>query len=101
MIQIRLQSADKDRTAAAARELGDLGGRAKQADADYQTIDILGPLEAPLSRIANQYRWQLLIKSPRVDSLHRFVRQLLFDSGSNLTKGGVKISLDVDPLFLM
>jgi primosomal protein N' (replication factor Y) len=54
-----------------------------------------------LQRIADHYRWQLLLKGPRVGPLHHFVRRLLFGAEALTSKGDVSVAVDVDPVFLM
>ena len=63
--------------------------------------EILGPAPAPLTRLRDRYRWQILIKGERVEVLHEFVRRL--EGGiSTLSKGDrIKILLDVDPEYMM
>jgi primosomal protein N' (replication factor Y) (superfamily II helicase) len=65
---------------------------------DYGRIEALGPIEAALTRISGQYRWQLLLKGGQVGPLHRLARELL--SAANRA-ADVQITVDVDPLFLM
>ena len=63
--------------------------------------EILGPAPAPLTRLRDRYRWQVLLKGERVEALHEFVRRLEGDI-SALGKGErVKISVDVDPEYMM
>ncbi len=100
MVQIRIQGRDKRHTAAHAGELGRLGRELLAAER-FRQVRALGPIEAPLARIANRYRWQLLAKSPGVAQLHGFVRELLLGPRGLPAKSGVSVSVDVDPLFLM
>jgi primosomal protein N' (replication factor Y) len=101
MVQIRISGRDKGLVKDHARRLGDYSRRWQQSTPAYAALDILGPIEAPLARIANQYRWQLLLKHDKVKVLHRFVRELLFGPHSPSRKSDVSIAVDVDPLFLM
>jgi primosomal protein N' (replication factor Y) len=101
MIQIRINGRDKARTAAQARLLGERFAQLCRKQKDYREVHMLGPIEAPLARVANQYRWQLLLRARQVGPLHRIVHDLLFGSPVKAGKSGVRISLDVDPVFLM
>jgi primosomal protein N' (replication factor Y) len=101
MIQVRIQGRDNDEVARVAGRLGQLGHDLKKAQANFSGVQILGPLEAPLAKIANQYRWQILLKSPRIGPLHRFAHHLMFADRSRIKPGATRISLDVDPVFLM
>jgi primosomal protein N' (replication factor Y) len=101
MIQIRISGPDKPRTRDYANTLGDYCRRLQQSGPEYGALALLGPIEAPLTRIANQYRWQLLIKGEKVHLLHAFVKALLFGSRGPASSREINVSIDVDPLFLM
>jgi primosomal protein N' (replication factor Y) len=102
MIQLRISGRDIHKTRGYAQMLGDLCMKLRHIDKRFQTcVDILGPVEAPLLRIAREYRWQLLLKSRQVNELHRFARQLLFENQKIFRSRMVKVALDVDPFFLM
>jgi primosomal protein N' (replication factor Y) len=101
MVQIRISSRDQKRAGDYAHLLGDLCRRLMKIRPTYAGLDILGPIEAPLIRIANQYRWQLLIKGGKVHQLHEFVRELLFGPRAPAKMPDVSVAIDVDPLFLM
>ncbi len=101
MIQIRVNGRDQRRTADYARLLGRYCQGLQQSRKSYAALETMGPIEAPLARIARQYRWQLLVKGFRVGLLHGFVCDLLFGPKAVPKKQGVAISLDVDPVFLM
>jgi primosomal protein N' (replication factor Y) len=63
--------------------------------------EILGPAPAPLTRLRDKYRWQLLIKGNNLEALHTLLHRLEGDI-SMLNKGGrVKIAIDVDPEYMM
>jgi len=101
MIQIRISGPDPSATREYARRLGDYYHRLQQRDAKSRNLDVLGPIEAPLTRIADQYRWQLLVKGEKVHLLHHFVRTLLLGSGGPARSRQIKVAIDVDPVFLM
>ncbi len=101
MIQLRIQGKDKALTAAHAKQLGRRCTELQRVDSAFAKVALLGPLEAPLPRIAEQYRWQMLIKSPVVRPLHSLVRELLMGADALPRRQGVTVAVDVDPLFLM
>ncbi|RJQ69994.1 MAG: primosomal protein N' [Desulfobacteraceae bacterium] len=100
MVQIRISGRDKTQVADYARRMAAAGLKIRQHRA-FAALDLLGPIEAPLQRIADHYRWQLLIKHPRTDLLHQFVRLLLFGPDGTPGTKGASVTVDVDPLFLM
>jgi primosomal protein N' (replication factor Y) len=62
-------------------------------------VDILGPAPAPLSKIKNRYRWQLLIKSGDFEGLHNVCERLRTEKG--LIRTDVRMALDIDPENMM
>jgi primosomal protein N' (replication factor Y) len=62
------------------------------------SIEILGPSQAPIGKIKNKYRWQLLIKSKNQQDLHKFIKGLLKATRLAEFPGSVMISVDVDPM---
>jgi primosomal protein N' (replication factor Y) len=100
MAQIRVSGRDKSRVGDYARAMAE-AARKIQSHHAYAALDLLGPIEAPLYRVADQYRWQLFIKHQRTDLLHRFLRRLLFGPEGTSGVAGVHVAVDVDPVFLM
>jgi primosomal protein N' (replication factor Y) (superfamily II helicase) len=114
MIQLKVSGRDPEKTREFANTVGDLcrklqgraaaqGGSRREAGAcaSPDPVEVLGPIEAPLSRIAGQYRWQILLKSPSGNHLHRFARRLMFDNAAALFDRQVSLAVDVDPFFMM
>ncbi len=66
---------------------------------NYSDIIIMGPSEAPLARLKNQYRFQLLLKGPKSINLNSFVKQLMGDKKWIAPK--VHITIDVDPMNML
>jgi primosomal protein N' (replication factor Y) (superfamily II helicase) len=102
MILLKISGRNADKTKAFAMTAGALCEKIKSQVPQFQKkIEILGPIEAPLSRIAKQYRWQILIKSPGADALHSFVRKLIFGEGLGASNRQVSLAVDVDPFFML
>ena len=101
MIQIRINGRDKAATARRAHRVGELCARMQQSRERFAGIQMLGPIEAPLARIANQYRWQILLKGPQSRELNGLVRALLFNASKQTGQDGTALGVDVDPVFLM
>ena len=65
-------------------------------------VNVLGPVEAPLARLKDQFRWQMLIRSSQRSTLRRYVGQLLNAAGYRSDeRNKVHVFVDVDPLHLM
>jgi primosomal protein N' (replication factor Y) len=63
-------------------------------------LEILGPAPAPLARIKDKSRWQVLLKSNRLPLLHELCNQLQEDS-ARLCGRGISLAIDVDPENMM
>ena len=87
------------------RQAQTLGAACRQLIADnreYQAaMEVLGPIESPMARVAGRYRWQMLVKSGSAGVLHRFIRDLQSAQVQLFSGRDVRIAVDVDPLFLM
>jgi len=65
-----------------------------------EVIEVSGPAPSPIDRMQGKYRWQLLLKSNRIDLLHSLCRQVIIDQ-SELLVGKAKLVVDVDPENMM
>lgn len=102
MIQLKIAGKVPQQTANHARLIGDLCQTLKQTHAEqYQSVEIMGPIEASLTRIAGRYRWQILLKGSNTRALHQFINQLMSESTAGFTRRQVQVAIDVDPVFLM
>ncbi|MBN4071765.1 hypothetical protein JYT30_01235, partial [Desulfotalea psychrophila] len=59
-------------------------------------VEILGPAPAPIDRIRDRYRWQVLLKGTESVNLHRVCSEII-DKRTVMAKGDVRIAVDVDP----
>lgn len=97
LAQIKISGKNKDRTAARAQELGGLCRRTKAGEEFEKTIDVLGPIEAPLLKIAGRYRWQILLKAAGVQPLHLFIKRLMAENPTVFNGSQPRVAVDVDP----
>ena len=60
---------------------------------------IIGPYPAPLERIKNNFRWQILIKSKEkdMDSLKELVTRVCINNEYKINMDNIKFSVDIDP----
>jgi primosomal protein N' (replication factor Y) len=89
----RARSAAKSRSAATgfARSLED-------ADPGARGVEVLGPVECPLSVIAGNHRNHLIFRSRNFRNLHSLVQQSV---GRFQVPAGVYVEVDVDPVALL
>ncbi len=65
------------------------------------SLEILGPVPAPIARMKGRYRWQMLLKGENSQILHQ-AAELIREAEKALLKGtGVQIILDVDPVDML
>lgn len=64
----------------------------------FEHSQILGPAPAPLYRIRNRYRFQILLKSRSSFELHRLLQLVTHLAQKDRT---IKVQIDVDPYSLM
>jgi len=102
MVQFKISGKDEERTRQHAQGIGNLCNVLLKNDTQLkQYIEVLGPIEAPLPRIAGRYRWQILLKGYKVKPLHRFLHRLMFENRGKISNRSVKVVVDVDPFFMM
>lgn len=101
IILLKISGKDMKKTQRYAMDVGDLCSRLKNDNPFVKTVEILGPITAPLPRIAKHFRWQILLKGLNAKHLHWFVHQLLFKNRERISSRDVKMIVDVDPFFMM
>jgi primosomal protein N' (replication factor Y) len=102
VVQIKISGKTKEKTRQHAQTIGDLCNTLKQKNKSLsRSLEILGPIEAPLFKIARKYRWQILLKGLEVKPLHRFLNHLWLENRSIINRPDVNVVLDVDPIFMM
>jgi primosomal protein N' (replication factor Y) len=102
IILLRISGRDSARTAEHAQAIGRRCRELQQGRRPYrETLEIFGPIEAVLTRIAGRYRWQIMVKGVEVQTLHRFTETLVHRHGSFFNHRDVKVAVDVDPFSVM
>lgn len=96
---LRIQSSKQARAHETSILLAERAQALKERFELYFGLEILGPAEAPLAKLRNQFRFHLLLKCDKPQVLNRFVRQLLGDE--DWMPPGVRILADIDPLHLL
>jgi primosomal protein N' (replication factor Y) len=103
---VRVDGEDPRAVRAAAEHAADAVRRlCARAPAD-ERAEVLGPAEAPLSRLKGRTRWQLFIKARSAHALRRLAREARPadaprrgpGQGTHARAGAVRISIDVDPV---
>jgi primosomal protein N' (replication factor Y) (superfamily II helicase) len=101
-VQLRISGKASQKVQAQAQILGTHCRRLSAAKkAPGQAVEVLGPIESPMTRIAGRYRRQILLKSSSTAVLHGLVRSLQVECAHLFSRGDVRVAVDVDPVFMM
>ncbi len=68
---------------------------------EFSAVNILGPAEAPLYLVKNQFRWHLFLRAPGAKELQKFARTLLAALSGRRKPRAVKVVVDADPVDVM
>jgi primosomal protein N' (replication factor Y) len=95
---LRVQGNHKKKTEDLARNLA---GQMIQVAGSWpkrgKDLQVLGPVEAPLSKLKGKYRWQIFIRSKGPNVLHVFLKKVRDSQKRALRGSGVSLTLDIDP----
>ncbi|AGB40846.1 primosomal protein N'' [Halobacteroides halobius DSM 5150] len=95
LINIIVSDKSEDKTIKVAQRLGEIINAKLKDTADKQ---LLGPVQAPLSKIRGEYRWQLLLKGRNLEELRQLNQMSLQELEEVKELKSVKISIDIDPI---
>lgn len=99
MTAIRVQSLSLEKVKATCHAMAQRAHAAKEKFAAYKDIEILGPAQAPLAKLRNQFRYHLIFKHEQPQVLNQFVALLMGDESWIETQ--VKVVVDIDPINLL
>jgi primosomal protein N' (replication factor Y) len=98
LVNIRCSDEDEQRLQAAVQNVAEgLRGEVKKR---MLMVEVLGPAPAPLARIRNRSRWQILLKAVQPRALHLLCEYLLENRQLFMGKN-VQMTVDVDPENMM
>jgi len=97
LVNVKIEGVENTNVQNAATRLAVLARRYQKGSEP----EILGPAPAPLTRIRDKYRWQLLLKGRKLEVLHTFLHNLEGEISALSKAGTVKIAIDVDPEYMM
>jgi len=95
MVNIKVSGTKEGQVQATAAQVAQLCRQASNKKAE-----VLGPAPSPIDRIRDRYRWQVLLKGENRKVLHHVCTEIL-EHYARLTKGDIRIAIDVDPESMM
>jgi primosomal protein N' (replication factor Y) len=99
LASFRIQGVSLERVEQTAAKLRSQAMALKSHSKSFENIEILGPAPAPLARLRNQYRYQLLLKGPDSNLLGAFCRTLV--ENQDWVPSAIKIMVDIDAVHLL
>jgi len=101
LVALRLDGADRDRLAAAAESIAGRVRACLAAETAAGRCRVLGPVPAPLERIRNRWRSQIIVKARPLEAAAGPLRAETRRLQEAARRAGVHLLLDVDPVSLM
>jgi primosomal protein N' (replication factor Y) len=103
LINIIFTGTKENETIQAAKNFVD---RLKNKMVDYKIEDhqvVFGPQPAPLSKIKQKYRWQIIIKSKSavLDRFKDIIKDISLEDEENNLFNNVRLSVDIDPYSML
>ena len=96
LARLIVESPMTDKGEAASQHIGQILQGQIPAGSD---IDIMGPAEAPITRLQDRYRWHLLVKSSSSRALHQCLTAGLKEARrQKVIPRLTRVSVDIDPL---
>jgi len=102
LILLKISGPHKSRAGAWAELMGRrLRRLIERSSPEFEAVQVLGPIESSLARMAGRFRWQILLKSASSAALHRFLGLLMSEHPELFNNRLVRVAVDVDPFFMM
>lgn len=99
LVSLTYSDTDRDRAFAAARSNASILWRLRQ-QARYSGVRVNGPNVAPISRLANRWRFRILLRGEERRPLLGLLHGMLDHREARLPSS-VRLSIDVDPMDMM
>ena len=98
LVNLRLDGPKLEEVETKAKALGKKLREKQSKSQSFRHIEVLGPAPAPIEKLRNHYRWQLLLKGQQISSLLEFAgkaREFLPRSRT------IRLHIDVDPYSML
>jgi primosomal protein N' (replication factor Y) len=100
LVNFLISAEDENKVIKVANKLGELiRGRLEIVEEDQ--VQVLGPVQAPLTKIQGKFRWQLIIKGRKLESLRDLSDYSVTELNQMSISENVKVSVDVNPLRML
>jgi primosomal protein N' (replication factor Y) len=100
LVCLRFESRDPRRVKEVAQSFGGIVRRMLKSE-KYAEVGYIGPAPAPIHKIKNRFRWQMILRSPSRRLLHHLSWQIVEQELSTHRQKAVKITIDADPVSML
>jgi primosomal protein N' (replication factor Y) len=69
--------------------------------ASPEELRVLGPSPAPIERIKQRYRWQVMLKARELRTMRTALARMRADLGPGAERDNVSITIDIDPVRML
>jgi primosomal protein N' (replication factor Y) len=97
LAMVRMEGAD----AAAVERIATATASSIQSADSSGTLRVLGPAPAPIERIAQRYRWQIMVKAPGWTQLRDPLTSMRERITTRAEAESVMLSIDIDPVHML
>lgn len=73
----------------------------QNSQTDGDSVEILGPAPAPLSKIEGKFRWHFLLRSETAEAISQRVRQLTAEPPPAIKSNAVESVIDIEPTSIL
>jgi primosomal protein N' (replication factor Y) len=100
LANIRVSASDKEKLKKFAKEIAKRLKAGRDEMKFAKSIVLLGPAPAPMEKIRNRYRWQILIKARSAKELGAYLSST-YPRLNEFQSKGLRIAIDVDPVNML
>src|SRR4029077_6711367 len=101
MALVRIEGPDAAPVSEVAARAAAILSRQSKSDVQPDAMRVLGPAPAPIERIRQRFRWQIVVKSPRLNEMRTALAATRSQIEPEATRAKVRVAIDIDPINMM
>src|SRR3984957_4146329 len=83
------------------RRMAEAVAKSLAKDTTPEGIRVLGPAPAPIERIKQRYRWQVMIKSRELKPMRAAIAAMRAELGPSADRDDIYLAIDIDPVRML